>query len=239
MRSSTRRLLIVLSALAAVFVIAVLLLGEIVLRPVIERQIAEGLAREFELADPPAVSLGGFPILADLAAQRARDVDIRIEGETFSGLRVERIDVRLERVSFAAREIMRGSGDVRVTGGAGTAVITATDLTAYLRRQGLPINVEIGDGVVAVRGRIDLFGRSAEATVGGSLEIVANELRFAPLTFDLGPLAGLAGATAAAAQQLGFTAPLPDLEGIHLTDLRLTEGRIAIRASVDEIRVAY
>jgi hypothetical protein len=237
--SPTRRVLVGFAALLVLFVVGVLLLGELLLRPAVERQVADSLASQFDLADRPSVSLGGFPIVVDLAGQQARDVRIGIRGETFSGLRVEAIDVRLEQVSFSLGDVVGGSGEFHVVGGDGAAVITAADLTDYLRTQGLPIEVSVEDGSVGVRGRITVAGVSAAVSANGRLEVVDNELRFSALAFDLGPLSGLAEAAAVAARTLGFTAPLPDLEGIRLTDLTLGDGRIEVAAHVEELTVRY
>jgi hypothetical protein len=238
-RRRRRRLLVALALLCVLFAAGVVALGEIVLRPTAERRIAEGLADELGLARRPSVHVDGFPIVLDALRQRVDGVDVDIAGETFSGLRVEQLSVHIRRVSFRTGEVLGGSGTIRVAGGDGEALITDADISAYLERAGVPVRVRFSPGRVTVTGTLTVAGSTATVSVSGPLELTGDTLRFTPSSLDLGPLAGIAGAGALAATQLGFTAPVPDLEGVRPTTVTVRDGVAAVAASLESLELRY
>lgn len=226
-----------------VFVLGVVIVvGEVWVRPAVEDQIAEGIVDELGLTSTPEVTVRGFPLVLQAARENLAGIDVVAKGEVFEGLRVDRMELRIDNVSFETGDLLRQSGTVRISGGDGSADITAEDLTAYLSSIGLNATVAFDSGTVRVSGPVSVAGTSTEVTTGGTLGLTGDKLTFVPTEIDLGELAGVidpAVADSLVRSHFTFEAPVPDLHGVRLIAVRVGDGVASIDAQFDALDVSY
>ena len=241
-RPRAGRLLLALAAMVLFVVVVVVVIGEVFVRPMVEDQIAKGLTREFGLAADPVVEVEGFPLVLLALQEHLDGIDISVDGQLFEGMRVEAVDLHIDEVRFTTSELLKGGGTVFISGGDGSAVIADTDLSAYLVSSGLPVDVRFEGGIVRVSGVVSVSGVTAEASVTGALVLDGDVLRFTPVTVDLGSLAttvDVAEAEAIVRRHFTFTAPVPRLQGVQLTEVAIGDGSATIGAVFESLAVAY
>jgi hypothetical protein len=241
-RSRTGRLLLALAAMVLFVIVVVVVVGEVWVRPTVEDQIAKGVAREFDLSVEPDVQVKGFPLVLRALQERLDGVDVSVEDQVFEGLRVRAVDLHIDEVRFTSSELLRGSGTVVISGGDGQADILDDDLTEYLVGTGLAVDVRFEGGTVRVTGPVTVAGITANASVVGTLALDGDVLRFTPTTVDVGSIAGaldVAAVEAVVRQQFRFTAPVPQLQGVTLTEVSIGDGNASVDAVFDSLAVDY
>lgn len=241
-RSRTGRLVIALALLLLAGVVLVGLIGEVVVRPEVEDQIADALVDELGLADPPEVEVRGFPLMLRALQERVDRIDVTVDGGVFEGMRVESVELRIEDVSFDTVELLRGSGTMRMAGGHGNATVTDVDVSAYLASIGLVATVEFAPGTVRVSGPVTVAGVTADASVTGELALVGDVLRFTPTAVQaaaLGQAVEIPTVEDAVRRHFAFEVPVPELRGVRLAGVELGEGTASISATIAARVVAY
>lgn len=153
-------------------VLFVVTLGSLVAADVVALQVAEsrasaGLAQA-TAAERATVNMGGFPFLPRLLGGRVSVVDLRASGLSGGGLRVARVEARVQDVRFsasAAWALIRSphADRTRVTTGqsVGQADIAESDLADFMRAkldvirelrvtpQGVEVRLDLEDGEVS------------------------------------------------------------------------------------------
>jgi hypothetical protein len=222
--------------------VAMVVIGEVFVRPSVEDEIAKGVMREFGLVSAPDVKVEGFPLVLRALQERLDGIDISVDGQTFEGMRVEEVDLHIEDVRFKTSELLDGGGTVVISGGDGRAVISEADLSDYLVRSNLPVDVRFEGGTVRVSGSVAVSGITADASVTGNLVLAGDVLQFTPTTVDLGSLetsVDVAQVESIVRRQFTFTAPVPRLRGVELTDVVIGDGSATVAAVFESLAVAY
>jgi hypothetical protein len=241
-RTRIGRLLMALALVLVFVVVVVVIVGELIVRPRVEDEIAKGLTSELELTETPDVHVEGFPLVLHALQEKLDGIDISIDGQVFEGLRVQAVELHIEEVRFASSELLRGTGTVVIVGGDGRADVADADLTAYLASVGLPADVRFDGGMITVAGIVEVEGTGVPASVSGELVYDGARLRFTPTTVDaesVGAGVDLAAVEASARQQFAFTAPVPVLRGVQLTDVQVGDGIASIGAVFDSLTFEY
>jgi hypothetical protein len=241
-RPRTARILLAVGGVLVLLLIVIVVVGEVVVRPAVEDEIARGLAREFMLDDEPDVEVEGFPFVLRAVQEHLDGIDISVAGQVFEGMRVEDVGLHIDDVRFDTSELLDGSGTVLISGGDGRAVVSDHDLTAYLVSTNLPVRVEFERGTVRVSGAVAVSGITADASVSGELVLDGAVLRFTPTAVDAGSIGGgvdVAEVESALRRHFTFTAPVPQLAGVQLTDVEIGDGTATIGAVFGSLAVAY
>jgi DUF2993 family protein len=237
------RLLGALTAALVFLAVFVLLAGELWIRPAVEDQIGKGVADELDLTETPDVEVKGFPLVLRAMQERLDGIEISVEGQVFEGLRVRDVDLHVDDVRFKSSELLRRGGTIVISGGGGHADIADSDLTAFLHGTGLPVDVTFDAGSVRVRGEVTISGVTVDASVTGELALDGVALRFTPTVVDVGQVVDasvdISALEAEVRRQFAFTAPVPELQGVHLTAVQIGDGVASIDASFGTLTVEY
>ena len=101
------------------------------------------LETSLDLPEEPDVSIGGFPFLLDLGDGRLESVTVRLRELDRTGIKVERLRVVLEDISFSISDAVAGELDrVRVERGHGSATLSGSILEGLLSgisSRGVPV----------------------------------------------------------------------------------------------------
>ncbi len=215
-----------------VLVVAVAVVEQVAPR-VAERRVADALVTRFSLTERPRVDLGGFPFLLRAASGELDQVQVSLRAYTSRGLRFADLHLVVGRITYPPTAPLRG-GTASASSITGTASVTETDLAAYLRASGSPLDVRLTPGRVTVSDRVTVGGVSATVTAGGTLVLDGQWLSFRPDDVALGPFAGLAD-VATWRGRLAFTAPIPDLAGIQVQSITIGDGVAVAHARIDDM----
>lgn len=91
------------------------------------------MASPLELPEEPDVSIEGFPFLLELAGGRFEAITVRARELDRTGIKVERVRVTLDEVSFSVVDALTGELDrVRVRSGHGTARLSNSIVESLL-----------------------------------------------------------------------------------------------------------
>jgi hypothetical protein len=140
-----RRTLVVLLVL-----VALLIAADLFAKNVAEEQIAKRLRRTFDLASEPSVSVRGIPFLLNLLQGEISSVGmvgdrVRSEDVTLNDVKVE-----IDEIRFSLSDVVDGSGDVRASGGRGSAAVTQANLNGALEGAGAPAAIDLADAAEVV-----------------------------------------------------------------------------------------
>lgn len=220
------KFIVVLVVLAA----ALLVGGELLVKPAAEDGAAELVQKRYQLTQKPAVQLNGFPFLVRGLAGRLDSVIVSLDRYDAGGLLVRRFSLRLEPVTFSLSSVVRGQGEIHTDKGTAEAVVAQGDLSSYLASRDLPIEVRLSRGGVTVARTV--AGTSFAAT--GQLSFSEGELRFTPERV----VAGGANLPGPLSDLFAFAVPIPAIAGVQLTSLTLRDGEAAIGADVSGYVIA-
>jgi hypothetical protein len=215
-------------------VLAALVAGEVIVRPLAERAVAEDIQARYALDERPSVSLGGFPFLVRVAMGRLPSADGRLRDLTVEGFTVQQADLRLQDVRFDLVRLASGDGQVSADSGQAEATVSDVDLTNYLAGLGLDFDVRFTPGAVTVGGAVTVAGVEVRVQATGTLAIQDGQLSFAPQSVE----AGNASVTVPKGlldnfrRAVAFTVPIPEVAGVQLTDLELGIGTATLRADL-------
>jgi LmeA-like phospholipid-binding len=141
-----RRLLV-----SAVVLVGLLAGADFGLRFYSESVVARELQNGLRLSDRPDVSIDGFPFITHLMSGDFPEATLEADRVRAGGIPFRHVEVTLHQVTFAAARLIReGNGTVHAARGTGTAALTASELTAALREQGVPFDVAFKDGKVVL-----------------------------------------------------------------------------------------
>ena len=177
-----RKLLVVLVLLLLLVVVA-----DVFAKQVAEEQIARRLRRTFELSEEPSVAVGGVPFLLNVVRGEISSIEMTGDRVRSEDVSLDDVEVQIHDVRFSLSQVIDGSGQVRASGGEGTASITEASLNDALETAGAPFALSLSsDGVIAASN-----GAEAAADVmleGNALSVGAEG--FPPIVLDLPSLGG-------------------------------------------------
>jgi len=224
-----RPLVLVIGVLVVAAVVA-----ERVAPRVAERRVADALVTRFSLSQRPRVDLGGFPFLLRAASGQLDHVNVSLSDYVTQGLRFADIELHVGRITYPPTAPLRG-GTASASAITGTARVTQADLATYLLSVGSSLVVRLSAGRVTVIDHVTVAGIAADVSATGVLSVAGQSLTFRPDVVSLGPLASALADAAGIRSRLSFTAPLPDIVGIHVQSLTIVDGAAMAQASVDDM----
>lgn len=184
-RSARRGLVIFLVTV----VLALVVIG--VLDRVAARVVADQLATRAQssqnLPERPAVSLGGFPFITQVAAGRYRDVDIEVRGYEQDGVRIDRVHAELAGVRLPLGDVLRNDVErVPVDQVRAQIDLGFDDLNAYLATQNPPVTVGAAEQGIAISGTVEVLGTQYPVSGTADIGVAADAVTFTPRDITAG-----------------------------------------------------
>jgi len=178
--------------------------------------VAEQLQTELSTTSPPAVTIGGFPFLTQLATNTFRRIDLAAPAATIGtdpALPLANLHATLTTVHAdrAKQEYRIGE----LTGGASISWAGAAKVT------GIPLAYDPATRGVRFTVASDLLGRSLQVTVTATprLDVAGQRITFADATVTVAGVSLPPGVTASLLQQLVPAVPLALPYGLKATEL--------------------
>jgi hypothetical protein len=104
-----------------------------------------------DLSEKPSVSFGGWPFITHMLSGDLSSASFSAATFSSHGVRLRKVTVALEAVRFpSGRLLSGGGGTIHAKRGHGSATLTAEDVNAALRHDGVPLTVRIRDGRASV-----------------------------------------------------------------------------------------
>ena len=221
-----------LVVLVALVVVAALVAGELIARPLAERAVGRDVKRRYQLDQRPEVQLGGFPFLVRVALGRLPSAHGRLTDTEVEGLRIQEARLRFDDVRFDPARLADADGEVTAAGGSALVSVTDDDLTRFLAGRGVDTPVRFRAGEVQVTGRFTVVGVSADVTAAGLLEVDDSQLRFLPTDLSAAGVDLPAALLEPLREELAFTVALPRVAGVQLSRLAVEESRVTLAADL-------
>lgn len=244
-RRRGRRALIVITIMLIVLA-GLLVVGDRAAVGFAERAIAERVSQELTRQDaqsaPPEVTVAGVPFLTQVVAGEyekitilLRDVRGSVNG---SSLTLPRLDVVARDVRASIDTLRTGQGEVVARTVDGTATVTYESVAELVERRGLQLAEE--DGKLVGSAPLEILGR--EFIVRGAATLSVDDqgrikVDFEELTAEgLPNIPGVQQLITAYAEQISFTAPLPDLPfQLVVQEVRVLPEGLVVTASAQEV----
>ena len=210
-----RRFVIVLLVVVAVAVGA-----DVALRLWSEAWVARRVDASLGLPSTPDVDLHGFPFFVQVIRSRFERVDVDLEGLETEGLRLDAVRLELREVRFPRdRLFSRGSGTIRARSGTVVAEVADDDLSASLRQQDIPVEVEFIGPEVRATATVEVLGQEISASARATLDVEDGSLVFRPASVEV------AEDLEVPLDLLSFKVPLPQpVEGVTFERVAVEEG---------------
>lgn len=218
-RRRGRRLLA--SMLVLLVLLAILLvIGDRAAAAFAERAIADQVRREVAQQDvqasTPDVTVGGFPFLTQVIAERyksisivLRDVRGSVEGNAVS---LPQLDVDARNVRASIETLRSGQGEVTAETVNGTAILTYSSVAQLIDQPGIQLSEQ--GGKLAVKAPLDVLGQQFTVQGTANLSVAEGKVR---IGFDTLTAEGLPAIPAAQAlvneyaKQISINVALPEL----------------------------
>ena len=125
-------------------VIGLLLAGDAWARAIAERRVAAELRGSLGSTGDTAVALGGFPFVVRALSGTIPSAKITTDSLVRKRVRLDRLQMTLEDLTFSLAEISSGEGPIHVRDGRGRAAIEASSLIEAFGALPEPIEIRIG-----------------------------------------------------------------------------------------------
>ena len=221
-----RRLLVLLLVLAGL-----LLVVDRVGVAVAESRVADGIAQELDLADPPEVEVVGFPVLHEAVRGRYDEVRIAFSAEDLDQPAGTRVDVVLRGAEVPLSDLFGVVTRVPVEGLEGTATLSYRLLADQL---GPETDLQRDGDELRITRTVEVGGQAVPLSATGGVTLEGGDL-----VIDVRSASG-AGidlpeeVVERASDALGLRYPVPELPyGLELTDVRPGEDGVVIEARGD------
>lgn len=236
------RYVLVLVVVVGVLLVVADRVGVWLAQRAVANQAADELANYQVDSAPPEVSIGGFPFLTQVGAERYEEVTLVLRDVGSGGVRLSNVELVASGVTVELSTIIDRDGPIDAERMDGTATIGYGDVAALTGLEGLQLSSGEG-GELAVRLPTELLGEPA--TLVGSAELTAEggavQLRVAELTVadsaELPP--GAESAIAEVTQQLTLDVPLPPLPyDLSVDSVRAGSAGLAVSVSATDVPLA-
>lgn len=185
-----------------------------------ERAIADQARREIAQqnvqASEPDVTIGGFPFLTQVLAERyesisivLRDVRGAVGGETLS---LPRLDIDARNVHASIETLRSGQGEVTAESVNGTALLTYASVAQLMDQPGLRLSEQ--GGKLVVKAPMEVLGQQVTVSGEAKLSVADGKVRIGFDTVTAEGLPALPPAQAllnAYAKQISVDLALPEL----------------------------
>ena len=218
--------------LAPVIIAAVLfVVVNLVVQRIAESRIASTLQSTFHLSARPSVSIGGFPIIANILGGHLPRVSFGAPTATFQGLTVTDINVTLIDVSAGGGFLHGGPLTIKVAAGTIRGRAIDTSVNAYLKDHGKNATIAFHPGRATVRAVRSFLGRPRMLVASGTVSREGCSLVFRPTSVTVDGRAPPPGTEGLAEQKTTIRVQLPKLPGgISSYGLRAVEGAASLSA---------
>jgi LmeA-like phospholipid-binding len=220
-----------------VLILVAFVVAERVAPRIAGHRVADALVTRFSLTQRPQVDLGGFPFLLRAASGELDHAQVALAGYTTQGLRFAAVHITVGRISYPSSALWRG-GTASATAITGTARVTQADLVAFLRATGSSLDVQFSPGRVTVGDRVTVGGVTGDVTATGKLTLDGSSITFQADVVSVGSVSVSGPELAVLRDRLTFTAPLPDLVGIHVQSIDIGDGVAVAQARIDDMTFA-
>jgi len=226
MRRLIRWLLAPIIIAAVLFVVA-----NLVVQRVAESKIASTLQSTFHLSARPSVSIGGFPIIANILSGHLPRVSFSASTATFQGLTVTDINVTLIDVTAGGGFLHGGPLTIKAAAGTIRGMATDASVNAYLKDHGQNATIAFRPGRATVRAVRSFLGRPRTLVATGTVSREGSSLVFRPTSVTVDGRALPQGTEGLAEQKATIRVQLPKLPGgISSYGLRAVEGAASLSA---------
>lgn len=205
--------------------VGALVVGELLIKPAVERRIGDEVQDRYGLVTRPAVEIDSFPFLVDAVRGELDGAQVEVADAVIEGLLVERADVDAERIRFDVFDLLRDRGQATAERVTARVQVAEPALDQYLLERGVPVDVSLGDGAVTVSGAIEVAGQALSGSATGSLAVEGSILRFAPVGVAVSGIELDADTQAFVASQLAFQVAVPPIVGVTVTGVEIGTGR--------------
>jgi hypothetical protein len=239
-----RRILVTLLVLLVVLG-ALLVVADRVGANVAEQRIADEVQKELTgrgvRSTPPEISIGGFPFLTQVLAEKYESISILLRDVTATadqaGIRLPRLDVEARDVSAPIEVLRGGQGDIVARTVEGTATVGYASVVELIDQPDLRLS-ERGGKLVAVL-PVRLLGQEFTLTGQADIEPVEGKirLRFSDLDAEGLPTNNaVRSAVNGYASDLSIDVPLPALPfGIQVQRIRPLPEGLAVTATAQDV----
>lgn len=207
MRRLLRWLLAPIILAAMLFVVA-----NFVVQHIAESKIASTLQSTFHLSARPSVSIGGFPIIANILSGHVPRVSFDAPAATFQGLTMKDINVTLVDVR-AEGGFLHSRLTIRVGGGTIRARATDASVNAYLKDHGQNATIAFRSGRATVRAVRTFLGRPRTFVASGTVSREGSSLVFRPTSVTVDGRPPPPGTQSLAEEKTTIRVQLPMLPG--------------------------
>jgi len=244
-RRRGRKVLITLVVLVLILG-GLLVLADRVALGVAERAIARQAEREVAnqnvSSSPPEVSIGGFPFLTQVLAEKydsitivAHDASGEVQGET---VELPRLEIVARDVHASLETIRSGQGDVIAQTVDGTGVVGYDSVARFVDQPGVVLGEQ--NGKLTVTAPVELLGQ--QFTLHGVGELVVDEAGKVRMRFENLTAEGLPDIPVAQtlltnyARQLSIQIPLPELPyQMRVTEVRPLPEGLEVSATAKDV----
>lgn len=231
------RRLIILGIVLVILVVAVIVGGDVIAKPMVERRIGEEIQQRYGLSKRPSVQINSFPFAIDGARGAIDHVEVTAENVAVEGLVLDRVDLDIYDLHYSLREVLQDKEAARADRVDATARISQTALNQYLVDQELAYVVTLTDDRITVAGTVTVAGADTPGAATGELSIVDGAMRFRPTDVSVPGTSLDVPTLSAAIERLTFAVPIPDVVGVTLTAVNVDAGFATLEAEVIDYQV--
>lgn len=231
------RRLVIIGIVLLVLVVAVIVGGDVIAKPMVEQRIGEEIQQRYGLSKRPSVSIGAFPFAINGARGDINHVEVTAEDIVVEGLTIDRMDLDIYHLHYSLRDVLQDKEAATADRVDATALISETALNRYLVDEQLAYAVSLTDDRITVAGSVTVAGVDTMGSATGELSIVEGAMRFQPTEVSVPGMSLDVPTLTAATERLTFAVPMPDVVGVTLTAVRVEEGFATLDAEVLDYQV--
>lgn len=210
--------------------VASLVIGDFVVKPRVDRHIAERMQERYLLASTPSAELHGRPFLLHVARREIPKVTASLRDIDYLGVHVERADVDVRGVRFKWDELGSERWTSTIDGGTARVRITEQAFGDYLRGLGIDTNVTLRAGELRLSGAVSVLGFSGVVGASAEASVIDGSMRVTATNLELDGRSLSSVAASLVRGLLSFSLPLPRFFDSDVTELRLLEGAVEFTA---------
>ncbi len=218
-------------AVLAVVVLAVLIVGQVVVKPAVERQVADKVQEVYGLAERPDVDIHGFPFVVDALRGTLDGATVDAGPVTVEGLTVDEAHFELDGIHFSALDMVLDREEARADTVVGRIEVEETALNTYLLSRGLQVDVDLTPQGIAVSGTVTVGDQQVSGQARGAVRVEGSVLRFTATEVQAEGIDLDDASRPAVAQQLTFDVPVPAVVGVTVTGIAVGDGHATLTAA--------
>lgn len=215
-----------------VVLLALVIVGDWGLKQAAEREIAKRVAAKAKLAEPPEVTVEGYPFLTQMIAGRYDSIHL-VSGQISRGeVKVKSIDVRLFGVDAPLEKLLANAGDsITASSATATAVVPYGEVQ---RRVPEGLTVAPAGEFLQLSGEFSVAGVKVPVKSKLKLEVARKGIIAVPKQVEVGRFPA-----SVVRNRLGFTVPLRELPmKLRVTNVKVTPGGLQVEARGSQVELS-